>query len=968
MSPSSFDDTFETLKHRVLVIGGAAGATWGCSAALGLLLASMWLDLVWDLSAAARLIAVLAAVIAGLTLLTSFVARAIRRAQDAVLARQLDETGETGGEIVSGFELQTTSGSATAVIGLTHALAELAVVKAARCASQIPPALVAPSRPVRRAATSFAALSLGLVLIAMSAPRLAGTEWLRFADPFGDHPPFSQTELRVEPGDAKVRYGDGLDVFVTTSGPPVDELELVLRTGDSKTKLHEEALPMFPDSPGRWRASVATVTTPGQYFVRARTTRSHRFRLNVITVPQLEEAQFRVTPPAYTRDAPYEGPLPQGGLSALAGATVEVRARSNRPLSGGALEIVSGEQRETVKLEPVNAVAALAKVRANDEAARVLANAATSGVEVESVTSHEVLGSWTIARPGTFQLKVTDVAGQESRDSFTGTINVLKDQVPFVRLLEPAPQSLATPSITLPVVIAAEDDYGITKLQLFRSLNDSRPMPMSLPTTSPPSRRHEEQTPLPLSAYGLLPGDVIKLFARVEDNDPAGAKGSESPVAVIQIISDEELQQMIRTREGVDVLLSKYQQAQRRLEALQEEIEQLKTQLEKRDADGAISDEEKQSLEKLAERIAKGAEAVRESAKHTLPYDIDKALNKELEKLAEQMEQAAEETKQAASQPGGKPSAGKAAKKLDEVQKKLAQERKEFKEGVNDPLDQLAQIYPLLEDQSRFVELYHRQRDLAERLASLKDRDNPEDPATKARMRELEEEQRKNHEDLDSLLNDIEAHASRLPDDDPKLKELAESSREFVEAVRGSGANQAMTDAESGLAEFSGTRGHGEAKNAADILEKFLSRCQGTGKQCEGACDSLKFKPGEGCLGDTLSQMLADAGFKPGGKTGQNGPLGSGGGFSARRSSLNNIGLYGNLPTRGNPTQSKSGGGKQSLSVGGSYRTDADQVTSSRLDPHGLLKASGAGETAVPARYRSRVEQYFQRIADETGK
>ena len=33
--------------------------------------------------------------------------------------------------------------------------------------------------------------------------------------------------------------------------------------------------------------------------------------------------------------------------------------------------------------------------------------------------------------------------------------------------------------------------------------------------------------PLPLSAYGLRPGDVIKLFARVEDNDPAGAKGSE---------------------------------------------------------------------------------------------------------------------------------------------------------------------------------------------------------------------------------------------------------------------------------------------------------------------------------------------------------------------------------------------------------------------------------------------------------
>ena len=941
MSPYSFDDTFQALKHRVLAIGGVSGATWGCCAAVGLLLAGAWLDLVWDLSEIARLLAVFVAVVTGFALLTNFIMRAVRRAQAPVLARRLDETGETGGEIVSGFELQTANNSETTA-DLTHALAEMAVIKAAQRADEIPRSLAVPSKPVRRAALSFGVLALSVMVIALIAPRLAGTEWLRFADPFGDHPPFSQTDLRVEPGDAKVRYGDGLDVFVTTAGPPVDELELVLRTINSKSVLREESLPMFPDSPGRWRASVSSITTPGQYWVRARSARSHRFKLDVITVPQLEEVRFRVTPPAYTRDAPYEGPLPQGGLSGLAGAKVEVRVRSNRPLSRGALELISGDHHETVTLQPISA----------------------------DGDSHEVIGSWTIARAGTFQLKVTDVTGQDSRDSFTGTINVLKDQVPFVRLLEPAPQSLATPSITLPVIIAAEDDYGITKLQLYRSLNDSRALPLSLPTTDPASRRHEEQTALPLSAYGLKPGDVIKLFARVEDNDPAGAKGSESPVAVIQIISDEELQQMVRTREGVDVLLSKYQQAQRRLEALQEEIEQLKKQLEKRDADGALSDEEKESIEKLAEKIAEEAEAVRESAKHTLPYDIDKSLNKELEKLADQMQQAAEEAKEAAApSPNGKPSAGKAARKLDEIQKKLAQERKEFKEGVNDPLDRLAEIYPLLEDQSRFVDLYQRQRDLAERLASLKDKENTDDPATKARMRELEDEQRKNREDLEELLNDIEAHAARLPDDDPKLKELADSAREFVEAVRGSGANQAMNDAESGLSEFSGKRGHGEAKNAADILEKFLSRCKGMGQQGENACDSLKFKPGEGCLGDSLSQMLADAGFKPGsGKPGPNGAFGAGGGFSARRSALSNIGLYGQMPTRGNPTQSKSGSGKQSLSVGGSYRTDADRVSSSRLDPHGLLKASGAGETSVPARYRSRVEQYFQRIADEAGK
>ncbi len=939
MPSATFEQTLQTLKRRVLAIGGATGATWGGCATIGLLLASVWLDLVWELSGAARVIACLAAVIAGLTLLGWFVAFALRRVQPSVLARQLDDTATTGGEIVSGFELQS-GVSSSKPDSLTPALAELAVLKAAQLASQVPLASAAPSRPARQAALGFGTLAIGVVLMAALAPRLAGTEWLRFADPFGDHPPFSSTDLRVEPGDTQVRYGDSLHVFVTTAGPPVDELELVLRTVDSSKSQQEESLPMFPDSPGRWRASIASVTSPSQYFVRARATRSHRYEVEVITVPQFEEVRFRVTPPAYTRDATYEGPLPQGGLSALAGATVEVRTKSNRPLSGGTLELVSGQLHETVRLEPVTADGA----------------------------SHEVCGSWTIAHAGTFHLKVTDVAGQDSRDSFTGTITLLKDQVPFVRLLEPAPQSLATPSTILPVVVAAEDDYGITKLQLYRSLNDSRAIPLTLPTTSPPERRHEVPTSLPLADYGLRPGDVIKLFARVEDNDPAGAKGSESPIAVIQIISDEELQQMVRTREGADMLFSKYQAAQRRLEALQEEVEQLRKQLEKRDADGALSPEEKESLEKLADHITEEAEAIRESAKHVLPYDLDQSLNKELETLTKRMDEAAKETRQAAAKPpaGESLSAGQAARALKAVQEQLAQERQEMQAGINDPLDRLAAAYPLLEDQGRFVELTERQRDLAERLASLREIDHPEDPATKARMRELEAEQRKNQEDLESLLNDIAEHASRIPEDDPELKELAETAQAFVEAVLNSEAIPSMTNAETGLAEFSGTQGARGAKSAADILEGFLSRCQSMGQQSETACQGLKFKPGTGSLGNTLSQMLADAGL--GGKPGQNGMMGAGGGFSSRRSTLNNIGLYGNMPTRGNPTQSKSGNGKQSLSVGGSYRTENDHVQSSRLDPHGLLKASGTGETAVPTRYRNRVEQYFQRIADEAGK
>ena len=81
---------------------------------------------------------------------------------------------------------------------------------------------------------------------------------------------------------------------------------------------------------------------------------------------------------------------------------------------------------------------------------------------------------------------------------------------------------------------------------------------------------------------------------------------------------------------------------------------------------------------------------------------------------------------------------------------------------------------------------------------------------------------------------------------------------------------------------------------------------------------------------------------------------------------MNNIGMYGQMPTRGNPTNAKSGSGnKKAKMAGGNYSTHDDRATSSRIDPHGLLRSSGVSESAVPARYRGRVQDYFQRIAEE---
>ncbi len=154
-----------------------------------------------------------------------------------------------------------------------------------------------------------------------------------------------------------------------------------------------------------------------------------------------------------------------------------------------------------------------------------------------------------------------------------------------------------------------------------------------------------------------------------------------------------------------------------------------------------------------------------------------------------------------------------------------------------------------------------RQEDLAQRMAALKGHDDEDDPALKTRMRDLEHEQGQIRRELEQLLGDIEDHATRLPER-PELQKLRETAMKFVKDVRGSGAAEALGGSEAALADFAGTRAHEKAKEAAEILNRFVKRCQGEGEmgeQCQGV---LVFQPTLAqCLGNTIAQLLAEMGL-----------------------------------------------------------------------------------------------------------
>lgn len=909
------------LRRRAISAGLAAGVGWGLTAGLALLFACAWLDLALDLPGVARFICGIVAIVLAALLFVRVVVAALKNSSALALAKKLDTLSQSQGQILSGVDLLMTPPELGAK-PITAGLARIASRRAAELIAAVSPARIIPIESWLKPFYGFVFLLSVIGITGAISPRMLSTQWLRFADPFGDHPPFSWITIDVNPKGIKVVYGGAVDVHAALDGGVSDRADVVIKSAGSA----EETVPMFPDGDNKWRATLANVVASGAYYVRAGHARSERFDLAVITVPKLESVSVRVTLPAYTHRPPYEGPIPQNGLEGLAGTRVELRAKSNRPLSAGTVSFTSSQSGASTQPAPVT----LAPIAAG---------------------SSEVTGSFLIQQSGKIELTVTDVEGQPSTEKQTAAVTLLKDERPFIRIIEPRTNSFATPDALIKVLAMAEDDYGISKVEIYRGLNGSSPRPMPIAVPAPAPTQFSANLDLLLSDYGLNPGDVITLFGRVEDNDPAGAKGSESPVTTIRIVSREDMDRMQATRNAMEVLQSKYAQAQRRIEALKDEIKKLQEQLAKEDPNSPTSQADRDQLAKLSDDLARAASEIEKFAQHDLPFDIDKKMTQNLKDLANAMKEASKMAGEA-----GKPGLG-AAGALDELKKaaeKLGGEGDHFKDKTTVPLEYMAQVFPLIEDQSRFIELYREQKDLADRIQSLGAKNGQDDPQIKGRMRDLEDEQRKTRESLRQLLDDIDDHVAKLPDD-KRLDDLRHSAKAFADAVRASPAAGQMQTAEQALDDFAGAGAWQSAHAAADTLYQFIAKCQSTGQMARAG---LNFQPelAEG-LGNTIDQMLAAAGLSDG--MGE----GSGGGYSAMRSTLDNVGLYGSLPL---VSQESGGSGKAQRGAA----TDASGIArtnpnAARNGAESKLHASGSGDTPVPAQYKRRVGEYFQRVSDE---
>ena len=626
-------------------------------------------------------------------LLVALAALTLRAAQDAAVARRLDRAGNCGGRILTGWELALGryGVSGRHPTPLSAGLAGMAVDDAAALAGRVArgqgcsPSTAAPFAGDARSAWSRRGRAGGWLAgsgLDPMEPLLAAVRRCPafLAERVRGRPRRRQGALRQRTGNPRHR----------AAAAPVDQLELVLESARGQ----EPPLPMFPEPDGAWRAVLAKVVEPADYFVRAYRARSQKYHIERDHRAADREARLRIVPPEYANRAPYEGPLPKEGVSGLAGTKVEVFLRSNRPLGGGTIALWgnnpgSAPAGGTPQRNAAGGTPAPQSGRPAPQSATPAPQSTTPAQQNEPAMlsmrpaeagSQEVVGQFTIAGDGKFECRVIDQDGQASQQSFSGNITMLRDERPFIRLTQPPKMSLATPSAALPVALSAEDDCGISRLQLFRSLNDSRPLPVDLPLPSRPPRRLDESVHLPLAAIwiaarrrdqALRPRGGQRSGRRQRGGEHRGHRAHRQPGGVRADVphaaGDASDACRSTIRHG-----GAWNRWPRRSTSLQKKLEKLPP-------DDKASEEMRRELQRLRESMRREAEEIRKAAEHPLPYDLDQVSHAAVDRSGgderkgwpSELEKLLEERDLLNKKLGGK---------LDELAKRLSAGRQQFNE------------------------------------------------------------------------------------------------------------------------------------------------------------------------------------------------------------------------------------------------------------------------------------------------
>ncbi len=805
-------------------------------------------------------------------------------------------------------------------------LARQTVAAAVAKLGQLPGAVFWPGGWLRKAALPLGLVLVPVVLAAVLMPRATAVIGGRLLRPAADLPPYSPWEFTLEPDPALVVFGRDLPLSVEIKGPPLrDEVRLLTRAAAGGAVVE---LPTFRESASRFTRRVEGVTRPLEFAFAAGRARSGWRRLEIQWQPQLEEAEVTLRPPSYAGLGASEFQLGAEELRGLRGTAVRLRARSNRPLSGGTLEGRAPQQQEVVR--------------------RVTATVPEAGGQVAEF-------EWRMDADLVWTLDLADVRGGRMAEPVLIAQRLLPDEKPSVEMVSPGRYAFATPETVLPLLWRVEDDFGLDKVDLIRSADGFRDRAQTLPE-GPGEKRLQVRRDLPLGTLGVRPGQTLEVLLEARDRNPNLLGVSSSPATEVRIISEEDYAGMLRLRTTIEEFNARYSALRRQLEEALQALQELEKAAREGNA-GAV--EQARAAAARAQRQA--AEWFEKFAQDFPAFATDAALSELAGQLKEELEQNASELEQAGGDPGAEAVATMARRLAERLRPGAEQLAKQQRTA-----EEIAAVASVLEMAAELQAAQEEQREVSEALARLSEEMALGIDKNRSQLPDLRLRQLANEERIAKVESQLPGRLQKLPEGYENLKKGAERVLDQLDLLQ---VGKQMGDAAGHAGQGRITRAAGDAVLARANLDQILGGSDDFCSTCRGGKPG--FCNGQGMAQVALEQMLAALrGRAQNGRQGSGESAGSSGfGFGALGGSGSaTAGIQLNVPLIGpprvnlTPPQGGPGGQRQDGdNTGGAVGTTATAAESALPVSEDADSASAASWNPedVPPKYREAVKVYF---------
>ena len=717
----------------------------------------------------------------------------------------------------------------------------------------------------KRAALILAIFALLPLLLGESGRR----QFLRFLEPYGDHPPLSFTWLNIsKPSNDEIEivYGESARIEVTAKGHLPKELILSAEPQDGSGPARE--IPMTTRGDGLFITVLENIEQPLRLTASTnnKRSRSKQRLMSVLLNPRIEEAWITVTPPSYTGLSSREKPFRFAGTQALEGSEVSFRLRSNRPLGKGTLQakLVEGAPLE-VALEPV-----------------------------KGEKENEAHATFVATHSGRLHFEIQDEGGRPAESETTSSFTVSYDLPPSVGFNSPTEDSFVVDDHEFEIEVAASDDYGLRTIRLLPTIGEQHlsAITETFPNIGP--KRKSLKTTIRLSDLGAKPGDTVTFFAEAIDNCP-DPHLSRTQIRRIEVISEEQYQEFLRKQADVSQIAGAYEQVLDRLDSimarqdsLAKQLEELQATAEKRE----LTEQEESKLERLQEEqkalnqeLTETAQEMREMTEQAPVYDFEESLYEKLAEIAQNIENSVAQTEQSTSNSSSLADSAKAARKQHE---KLARQKQVGEEQVRQPLEDLAALHELIKDINEFKALYEEQQELAEQTARFENQAELS-PDDRMSLKEMAGRQRQVANGLTDLQEKLRRHADAAEEQFPKA---SQSARDLADAIGHDNLSDLGRESSHSMLNGEGEKSHTQATHLEEEMAKYISDCANCQSQGQSELDHYLSLSMGSPPGNNFQQMMDSLCFKPGAGQGGSG-IGSGGSMATGTMPGQQMGLMG---------------------------------------------------------------------------